>query len=43
MGRELLLASQRVEPARLVASGFTFRHPSIDAALRSVLQETARD
>ena len=43
MGRELLLASQRVLPARLVASGFTFRHPSIDVALRAVLRDAPRD
>jgi uncharacterized protein (TIGR01777 family) len=37
MGRELLLASSRVQPARLASSGFTFRHPEIEQALRHVL------
>ncbi len=31
---ELLLASQRVLPAALQASGFQFRHPALDDALR---------
>jgi uncharacterized protein len=34
---ELLLASTRVEPARLKEAGFEFKHPGIDEALRSVL------
>ena len=38
MGRELLLASTRVEPRRLQAAAFDFRHPGIDAALRHVLR-----
>lgn len=33
----LLLASQRCEPKRLLAAGFTFDHATIDAALRAVL------
>ena len=37
MGVELLLASQRVQPARLQASGFTFRYPDLEGALRHVL------
>lgn len=40
LGRELtsnLLASQRVVPAALQASGFEFRHPTIDAAFAAVL------
>jgi len=37
MGQELLLASQRVEPARLKASGFSFRFADLEAALRHVL------
>ncbi|MFP5318520.1 MAG: TIGR01777 family oxidoreductase [Acidimicrobiia bacterium] len=31
--REMLLAGQRVVPARLEATGYTFRHPHIDQAL----------
>lgn len=37
MSRELLLAGQRVQPARLIALGHTFAHPGIDGALDSVL------
>ena len=37
MGRELLLASSRVEPAQLRARGFQFRYPELEGALRSAL------
>lgn len=37
MADEMLLASTRVEPARLIRSGFTFRTPTLDAALRHTL------
>jgi NAD dependent epimerase/dehydratase family enzyme len=37
MADELLLASQRVVPRRLLASGYTFRFPSLEPALRHVL------
>lgn len=37
MGEEVLLASQRVEPARLKATGFSFRYPDLEGALRHVL------
>ena len=37
MGETLLLASTRVEPARLTAAGYAFRHPDIDTALRDLL------
>jgi uncharacterized protein (TIGR01777 family) len=33
----LLLASTRVEPARLKAAGYQFKHPEIEGALRSAL------
>jgi uncharacterized protein (TIGR01777 family) len=33
--REMVLASQRVEPRRLTEAGFTFAHPTIDDALAS--------
>lgn len=36
---ELLLASTRVEPARLKEAGFEFKHPEIEGALRSVLKK----
>lgn len=34
---ELLLSSQRVVPAKLVASGFVFRHPTLEEALAAFL------
>lgn len=37
MAEELLLASTRVEPARLLAAGFQFKQPTLEAALRHVL------
>jgi len=37
MADELLLASARVEPARLRATGFTFRHATLEDALRHEL------
>jgi uncharacterized protein (TIGR01777 family) len=37
MGQALLLSSQRVEPAQLNGSGFTFRYPALEAALRHAL------
>lgn len=37
MGKELLLASARVEPRVLSDAGFAFRFPALDAALRAEL------
>jgi NAD dependent epimerase/dehydratase family enzyme len=37
MADALLLASQRVEPARLRAAGYAFRHPDLEPALRALL------
>lgn len=37
MADELLLASTRVEPTRLLASGYRFRHPELEGALRHLL------
>ncbi len=37
MANELLLASQRLEPACLVASGYKFLYPELEDALRHVL------
>ncbi|HVA01872.1 MAG TPA: TIGR01777 family oxidoreductase [Terriglobia bacterium] len=37
MADALLLASARVEPARLLAGGFTFQYPELEGALRHVL------
>ncbi len=39
MADELLLASTRVKPARLLAAGHEFRHPYIEEALHSVLKQ----
>jgi uncharacterized protein (TIGR01777 family) len=37
MADELLLVSQRVMPVRLQASGFAFRRPTLEDALRAAL------
>ena len=37
MADELLLASQRVEPAKLASSGYKFQFPELEGALRHVL------
>ena len=37
MADALLLASTRVEPARLKEAGYQFKHPEIEGALRSAL------
>jgi len=37
MADALLLSSQRVEPARLLASGYRFLHPDLEPALRHLL------
>jgi uncharacterized protein len=39
MADELLLASQRVEPAKLKASGYVFQHPELHAALLALLKD----
>jgi uncharacterized protein len=41
MADETLLASTRVLPARLLQSGYQFRHPDIEGALRHVLGKEA--
>jgi len=40
MADEALLASQRVRPGALVASGYRFRHENLDTALRHLLGRT---
>lgn len=40
MADELLLASTRVEPAQLLASGYEFQFPELEGALRHVLGKT---
>jgi len=37
MGKELLLASTRIEPARLLSAGYQFRFPELEGALRHLL------
>lgn len=39
MGDELLLASQRVEPAKLTASGYAFQKPDLGSALAAILKK----
>ncbi len=39
MADALLLSSQRVEPAKLTASGYHFRFPELDGALRHALNQ----
>ncbi len=41
MGEELLLASQRVDPKELVESGYEFRFPTLEGALRHLLGRSA--
>lgn len=38
MGDELLLASTRVRPRKLLAAGYPFRHPDLEEALRDLLR-----
>jgi uncharacterized protein len=40
MAEALLLASQRILPARLQSSGYTFRYPELEDALRHLLGKT---
>jgi NAD dependent epimerase/dehydratase family enzyme len=37
MAREMLLASERVVPRKLQASGYGFKYPELEGALRHVL------
>ena len=37
MGKEVLLASTRVKPEKIMASGYCFRHPDLEGALRYLL------
>jgi NAD dependent epimerase/dehydratase family enzyme len=43
MAEELLLSSARVEPRKLVSSGYTFRHPELEDALREMLGRPGGD
>ena len=38
MGEELFLGSQRVEPAKLSASGYQFKHPDLKNTLKEILK-----
>jgi len=39
MADDLLLSSARIEPARLLASGYKFKHPELEGALRDLLRK----
>ncbi len=41
MGEELLLSSQKVEPAKLISSGYPFRYRELRAALEGLLKPPA--
>jgi NAD dependent epimerase/dehydratase family enzyme len=41
MADELLLASTRVAPSKLTDCGYAFQHPTLEAALRHVLQRSS--
>jgi uncharacterized protein (TIGR01777 family) len=41
MAEELLLASTRVEPIRLIATGYRFQYPLLEGALRHLLESPA--
>jgi uncharacterized protein (TIGR01777 family) len=41
MADELLLASTRVEPIRLIATGYRFQYPLLEGALRHLLETSA--
>jgi NAD dependent epimerase/dehydratase family enzyme len=38
MGQELLLSSQRVEPTKLITSGYPFQYSDLRKALESLLR-----
>jgi uncharacterized protein len=42
MANELLLASQRVEPAKLLASGYVFQHANLRQSLQAILGHNAK-
>lgn len=41
MGEEFILASRRIQPARLLAAGYQFQFPELEQALRHELEQTA--
>lgn len=41
--REVLLSSQRALPAKLLAAGFTFEHPHVEAALGAAVGRSSSD
>jgi NAD dependent epimerase/dehydratase family enzyme len=38
MADDALLASTRVVPERLIASGYSFRHPELEPLLREIVR-----
>jgi uncharacterized protein (TIGR01777 family) len=43
MGEEFLLASRRIQPAKLLAAGYTFHYPELEEALRHELGKTSTE
>jgi uncharacterized protein (TIGR01777 family) len=43
MGEEFILASRRVQPAKLIAAGYRFRFPELECALRHEKEVVNRD
>jgi NAD dependent epimerase/dehydratase family enzyme len=39
MGEELLLSSQKVEPGKLISSGYPFRYRELRASLEALLKK----
>lgn len=42
-GAEVFVASQHVKPAKLLEAGFSFSHPTLGSALKSICQEIPAD
>ena len=38
MGEELLLASRRMQPAKLLAAGYQFRFPDVESAVQHEME-----
>jgi uncharacterized protein len=40
MGEEFLLASRRIQPAKLLAAGYTFHFPELEGAVRHEMENS---
>jgi NAD dependent epimerase/dehydratase family enzyme len=40
MGEELILSSRRIQPAKLLAAGYSFRFPELEGAVRHEWEST---